>query len=62
VSRGNKLFEVIYMILWYAGPLNRTPPIDFMGVTGQGQPWTWCIAAAACLVVAFGVRARQLRG
>lgn len=62
VSRGNKLFEVIYMILWYAGPLNRTPPIDFMGVTGQSQPGVWFALAAACLAVAFGVRARQLRG
>ncbi len=62
VSRGNKLFEVLYTVLWYVGPLNRTPPIDFMGVTGQGQPWVWFAATGGCLAVAFGVRARQLRG
>jgi len=33
-SSGNKLFEVVYMIWWYAGPVNQVPYLDFMG-TGE---------------------------
>ena len=33
-SGGNKLFEVVYMLWWYAGPVNRVPYLDFMG-TGE---------------------------
>ncbi len=62
LSRGNKLFEVFYTVLWYIGPANRTPPLDFMGATGAGHPPVWFAATAACLLVAFAVRARQLRG
>jgi hypothetical protein len=31
LSGGNKLFEVVYMVLWYVGPVNRLPYLDFMG-------------------------------
>jgi hypothetical protein len=33
-SSSNKLFEVLYMVLWYVGPVNQTPYLDFMG-TGE---------------------------
>jgi hypothetical protein len=62
VSRGTKLFEVLYTILWYIGPAHHTPELDFMGATAAGRPVTWLIATAALLAVAFVVRARQLRG
>ncbi len=29
-SGSNKLFEVVYMVWWYAGPLNRVSYLDFM--------------------------------
>jgi hypothetical protein len=28
-----KLFEVLYLFLWYAGPLNRIPFLDFIGTS-----------------------------
>lgn len=62
ISRGTRLFEVLYTILWYVGPANRTPSLDFMGATGAGNPWTWYAATALALATAFAVRARQLRG
>jgi hypothetical protein len=62
ISRGNKLFEVLYTVLWYVGPANRTPSLDFMGATGAGHPWAWYGATALALAAAFAVRARQLRG
>ncbi len=33
-SSSNKLFEVVYTALWYVGPVNQTPYLDFMG-TGE---------------------------
>ena len=40
LSGGSKLFEVIYTILWYVGPVNRLALLDFMGAnydtTGAG--------------------------
>ncbi|WP_459501598.1 hypothetical protein [Bacillus sp. C1] len=32
-SRTRKLFEVLYIILWYVGPVNHLPYIDFLGVS-----------------------------
>lgn len=34
-SGSNKLFEVMYMLLWYAGPLNRIESLDFMGASSN---------------------------
>lgn len=62
VSRGNRLFEVTYVVLWYVGPVSRTPPLDFLGAT-PGSRWsTWFVAAGLALAVAFAARARQARG
>jgi hypothetical protein len=33
-SSSNKLFEVVYMVWWYVGPVNQAPYLDFMG-TGE---------------------------
>lgn len=32
-SGSNKLFEVVYMIWWYAGPINGVEGLDFMGTS-----------------------------
>lgn len=32
-SRTRKLFEVVYMLLWYLGPVNHLPYVDFLGVS-----------------------------
>ena len=62
VSRGNKLFEVTYTVLWYAGPLNHVSALDFMAAGSPGRPLLWFAMACISLVAAFAVRARQLRG
>ena len=33
LSGTNKLFEIIYLTIWYIGPMNRVAGLDFMGVT-----------------------------
>ncbi|AHZ23003.1 hypothetical protein C439_11363 [Haloferax mediterranei ATCC 33500] len=32
-SRSSWLFEVVYLMVWYVGPLNRAVPLDFVGAT-----------------------------
>ena len=36
-SGSNKLFEVVYMLWWYAGPINRVKSLDFMGAGSDPQ-------------------------
>jgi hypothetical protein len=62
-SGGAKLFEALYTALWYVGPLNRVPALDFMGTSPTGQrPAVWLLAAAALLALALAGRRRQVRG
>jgi hypothetical protein len=34
----SKAFEVIYVILWYLGPMNHVPGLDFIGTTDSADP------------------------
>ncbi len=64
-SGSSKLFEVIYTLLWYIGPLNRVPALDFMGATNEaiaaGVPLIYFFCTIVLLVLAVIGRARQLR-
>jgi hypothetical protein len=64
-SGSAKLFEVVYLLLWYAGPMNRIPAIDFVGSTqpaaGPGAPMTFLALAAGLMSLAMLGRRRQLR-
>jgi hypothetical protein len=58
-SRGPKLFEVIYLFLWYAGPLNRAPGLDFIGSGSSPVAASiWALLAAAAIVAAIAARRR----
>ena len=60
-SGTGKLFEIVYVLLWYLGPLNRVAELDYVGSTGAGHPG-WFIALSIALIVsAFVGRARQIR-
>lgn len=63
-SGSSKLFEVLYLFLWYLGPANRLGAIDFMGVTGpllpSRTPLTFLMITAALAVFAIFGRQRQL--
>jgi hypothetical protein len=59
-SGTSKLFEVLYVVIWYIGPLNRVSALDFIGVTGA-QPFPWLGAGIIFLLLAFIGRWRQLR-
>jgi hypothetical protein len=60
-SRGPRLFEVSWLVLWYLGPLERAPGLD---VLGSRSPWVisaWSASAAALLALAVVGRRRALR-
>ena len=61
-SGSSKLFEALYTVAWYIGPMHATAPIDFIGVTpGSARPVLYLGLTAALLAVAFARRAVQLK-
>lgn len=62
LTGGRKLFEVSYLLLCYAGPLNGVAALDFIGARSPGVAPVWLTASAACLSAAGLWRWRQLRG
>ncbi len=64
-SGTSKLFEVVYLIIWYVGPVNKLPLLDFMGVTPQAiasnMPAIFLLVSAILLGLAAVGRKRQLQ-
>jgi hypothetical protein len=65
MTKSSRPFEGIFTALWYAGPLNRVPGLDFTGgANGQHTIEYGCVylaLAAALLAAAFWGRGRQFR-
>ena len=63
-SGSTRPFEALYVVLWYIGPVNGVPFLDFMGVSGQavevGAPGWFALSAAALGLLAWPGRGRQL--
>jgi hypothetical protein len=59
-SGTSKLFEVVYVVIWYLGPANRVPAFDYIGVTGA-RPHVWLGASVLLLLAAILGRRRQLQ-
>ncbi len=64
-TRSAKMFEAVYLLLWYAGPINRVPFVDYGGFTPEGLAggapfWTAAVAIALLALAAMG-RAAQVR-
>ena len=59
-TRTPRVFELTYLLLWYAGPLNDVPPLDFAGATsetvGTAVPLAFGGAGAVALAAAFADR------
>ena len=66
LTGGRKLFEILYLLLWYAGPLNHMPALDYTGATpgaaGAAGLLRFTLAAALLLSVAWAGRRRFLAG
>lgn len=61
---GRKLFEVVYTVLWYVGPLNQTAALNFMGTTAdamaRAQPWLVPALTLGLMAVALVGRRRRI--
>jgi hypothetical protein len=64
-SGGGKLFEVVYLLLWYLGPMQHVPGMDFAGTlpaaVRAGTPLVFLVATALLGLAAVAGRKRQLR-
>ncbi len=63
-SGSSRLFEVVYLLLWYIGPMNRVPLLDYMGVTSEAVAMGIPLYFAAITLLLMGVsligRRRQI--
>jgi hypothetical protein len=61
-SGGGKAFEVVYVLLWYLGPLNKVHELDYVGMHTSGSWLPSILLSASLIVLAIIGRQRQLRG
>jgi hypothetical protein len=63
-SGGGKLFEIVFLILWYLGPMQRVAALDYLGAVPQavkaGMPLVYLAATGLLMVAAVTGRKRQL--
>ena len=63
-SGSGKLFEALYTLIWYIGPLNREPALDFVGVSvgslNAGMPAVFGILTLILIGVSYAGRRRQM--
>ena len=60
-SGTSKLFEILYMLIWYLGPLNKLMALDYIGSHGNGRPEFFIPFSIVLIVLAFIGRTRQIR-
>ncbi len=64
LSGTRKFFEIVYLMIWYIGPINQLPQLDFLGASGktQGASITsfYLGVSLALVLVAFLMRRRQV--
>lgn len=60
-SGTSKVFEIVYISLWYLGPMNRVDAVDFSGANSSGRPEFFIPFSIALIALAFLGRSRQLR-
>ncbi len=57
ISSGSRVFEVVYLLWWFAGPVQKTAGVDFT----SGAPQYYLLAAAGLLLLSAYWRGRQVR-
>jgi hypothetical protein len=60
-SGTSKLFEILYITIWYLGPLNKVTELDFIGSHSDGSPQLFVPFSIALIALAILGRSRQLR-
>jgi hypothetical protein len=63
-SGSGKLFEIVFLVFWYLGPMQRVAPLDYVGAVPQavkaGMPLVYLIATVLLGLAAVAGRKRQL--
>lgn len=57
ITSGSRVFEVVYVIWWYIGPMTKNAGMDFT----SGDPQFYVLAAAGLLLLSALWRGRQVR-
>jgi len=60
-SGGPRLFEAVWLPVWYVGPLNRAPGLDIVRTRSPVVISAWLLAASVLLALAVAGRARARR-
>ncbi len=60
-SNSSKVFEIVYLCIWYLGPMNKLTAIDYLGANSDGNLMFFLPLTAVLIVLAFAGRARQLQ-
>jgi hypothetical protein len=60
-SGTSKLFEIVYVLIWYLGPLNKLIALDYIGSHGNGHPEVFIPFSIMLIASAFIGRMRQIR-
>ncbi len=63
-SGSGKLFEILYLVLWYLGPMQRVKPLDYLGALPEavksGVPLAYLAATGMLMLAVVTGRKRQL--
>jgi hypothetical protein len=60
-SGSSKSFEILYITIWYLGPLNNLAALHYIGSHGNGRPEFFIPFSMALIAFAVVGRARQIR-
>jgi len=64
LSGGRRLFEVLYILAWYVGPMNRVAELDYTGLAegamAAGTPVRIAVMTLGLMILAAVFRARRL--
>jgi hypothetical protein len=64
-SGTSKLFEILYLVVWYIGPMNHVPAMDYLGSTeaglAQGMPLVYLAVTAMLATAAVAGRRWRLQ-
>jgi hypothetical protein len=58
----SKAFEVIYVVLWYLGPINHLTALDYIGTADLGGlTWLYLLLSLGLLAIGLAGRWKQIR-
>jgi hypothetical protein len=59
LSGANKSFEILYVLIWYLGPLNQLAIMDFLGLSSDSHSIMFLIISGLLILLSFFIRKKQ---